>query len=464
MNNSNISDILFLPEVAGLDARSSIVRVPPELDVPLTPRVRRLIDAPTFQRLSKISQLGFVRLVYPGATHSRFEHSLGVYRLTLLWLKRLAHEPRFASLVRSEDAELLILAALLHDIGHFPYCHLLEDLNAPLIVSHEELAQNYILGDLSQPIRRDWDVEPENICDVLLKRSPKRKSNETEAEYVRRKKVFHLLASIMSGPIDVDKMDYLMRDSHGAGVPYGKNYDVDRLVGSICLNEKGDGIAISNKGKTAAELMVFARYVMFSEVYWHHASRAATAMFQRACYNLGRDGNEYLLGNFQHLVDSQVAPFMLQLCDRNAARSDAPEIEAARRLVLSLFGGERNIYKRLREFTAMEAPFLYQSIAGRPYSEICEISRRLADALRVDPAQILVDAPPAHKEVEFKIDVFFQNENSYRPLSEVSPVVRALAREQFDDYVKQVRIFVAPEVAPQLRRVQNVDHILESIL
>ena len=80
--------ILFIPEIAGLDARSSIIRVPPELDVPLTPRVRRIIDSVAFRRLSQVSQLGFVRLVYPGATHTRFEHSLGVYRLALLWLKR----------------------------------------------------------------------------------------------------------------------------------------------------------------------------------------------------------------------------------------------------------------------------------------------------------------------------------------------------------------------------------------
>ena len=92
MQASNSRDILFIPEIAGLDARSSIVRIPPELDVPLTPRVRRIIDTKAFRRLANTSQLGFVQLVYPGATHTRFEHSLGVYRLSLLLLKRLAHD------------------------------------------------------------------------------------------------------------------------------------------------------------------------------------------------------------------------------------------------------------------------------------------------------------------------------------------------------------------------------------
>src|SRR5690606_8046312 len=93
-----------------------------------------------------------------------------------------------------------------------------------------------------------------------------------------------LIRSILSGPIDIDKLDYLERDSLHAGVPYGRNLDKNRLISSLVLNESGDGLAISTKGKTAAELMVFARYVMFSEVYWHHAVRGATAMFTRAFY------------------------------------------------------------------------------------------------------------------------------------------------------------------------------------
>ena len=93
---------------------------------------------------------------------------------------------------------------------------------------------------------------------------------------------------MLSGPIDIDKMDYLFRDSLHAGVPYGRHFDQPRLIGSLCLNASGDGLAISEKGKTAAELLVFARYVMFSEVYWHHGVRSATAMLQRA-FDLLRD-------------------------------------------------------------------------------------------------------------------------------------------------------------------------------
>ncbi|MGI6401290.1 MAG: HD domain-containing protein [Thermoguttaceae bacterium] len=469
MSNVNAKEILFIPEIAGLDARSSIIRVPPELDVPLTPRVRRIIDMSAFRRLANVSQLGFVRLVYPGATHTRFEHSLGVYRLSLLWLKRLAHDPRFTAIVREEDALVFILAALLHDVGHFPYCHLLEDLKIPGLASHEKAADEYILGELADPIRQDWGVAPKNVCDLLMKRPPCRRDGESDAEYERRKKVFHLFASILSGPIDVDKMDYLMRDSIGAGVPYGKNYDLYRLVGSVCLNEAGDGIAITNKGKTAAELMVFARYVMFSEVYWHHTARAATVMFQRAIHYLSAGSNDAsVVDSIRQLSDPQTENYLLALCQpsNNATHGAMDDFErrAAGRFLGAIFGTNRNIFKRLREFTAMEAPSIYKRIAGRPYPEVCAISDRLAGKLGVRVDQILIDAPPVDKEVEFKIDVYFPQERRYRPLTDVSPVVKALAREQFDDCVKKVRIFTAPDVAPTLKQNENLTQLLEEAL
>ena len=130
-----------------------------------------------------------------------------------------------------------------------------------------------------------------------------------------------ILGSILSGPIDVDKIDYLMRDSLHAGVPYGQHFDRRRLIGSLCLNEAGDALAITDKGKTAAEMMVFARYVMFSEVYWHHAVRSATAMLQRAFYLL-RERSRYRAHGHDDrtAVDRCHAGSRPQLARRHAAR------------------------------------------------------------------------------------------------------------------------------------------------
>ena len=246
-----------------------------------------------------------------------------------------------------------------------------------------------------------------------------------------------LLQSILSGPIDIDKRDYLDRDSLHCGVPYGRNFDRQRLMQSLVVNAQGDGLAITSKGKTAAELMVFARYVMFSEVYWHHAVRAATNMFARAFYHLSP---QFDLAQLFTLTDAEM---IAQL--RQAARGGASES-----LLEGVFGLRRVIYKRAAEFTPSLAPEVYRRVAGRKFGELVAISESLAGqasrawGIEVQPTEILVDAPPPHREVEFAVDIYFPKTETYRSLREVSPVVEALALTQFDDYVKRVRIFVHP--------------------
>ena len=128
-----------IPELAALDSTSSGVRIPPGDTAPLTPRVRSLLDTAEMRRLARVSQLGLVSLVYPGAVHSRLEHSLGVYRLAIEFLGRLQAEPRFVDVVTDADASAFIAAALVHDIGHWPYCHPIEDMGLPEVPRHESL-------------------------------------------------------------------------------------------------------------------------------------------------------------------------------------------------------------------------------------------------------------------------------------------------------------------------------------
>ncbi len=428
--------ILEIPEVAGLDARRSLVRIPPELDVPLTGRVRHLIDCPEFRRLARISQLGLVSLVYPAAIHTRFEHSLGVYRLALLLLKQLAHDERFGQSVRPEDAELLIVTALLHDLGHWPFCHPIEDIHLPGVPTHELFANSFLLeGELADTLRQEWKLNPRDVVSLLSEKP--------------RDRTGKILSSVLSGPIDIDKMDYLFRDSLHAGVPYGRHFDQQRLIGSLCLNRQGDGLAITDKGKTAAELLVFARYVMFSEVYWHHAVRAATAMLQRAFSLL------YARLDLDALFRTSETAMIAELT-RAAERGPAGE------LLAGLFGPTRQLYKRLAQYSFFDQPEIYRQLARRPYPWLAACAEQFAALAStvigrvVAPHEILFDAPPVQREVEFKVDIFFPKQSVYRPLGEVSPVVRTLALEQFDDYVKQVRVFAHPRVALPLRQLPDL--------
>ena len=231
-----MATIRDVPEVVALDHRRALMRIPPELDVPLTSRVRQLIDTAEFRRLARISQLGLVGLVYPAAIHTRFEHSLGVYRLALLYLQQLSYDERFAAVIRPEDAELFLVSALLHDLGHWPFCHPIEDLKLPRVPEHELFANSFLLeGDLADTLRDDWAINPRDVVALLSERPRDVRSC--------------ILSSMLSGPIDIDKMDYLSRDSLHAGVPYGRNFDQGRLIGSLCLNETGNGLAITDKEK-----------------------------------------------------------------------------------------------------------------------------------------------------------------------------------------------------------------------
>ena len=448
-----ISNILNIPELCGLDTRHDLVRIPPELDIPLTARVRRIIDSQAFRRLATVSQLGLVSLVYPAARHTRFEHSLGVYRIALLFLKQIAHDQRFSELLTVHHAETFIVAALLHDLGHWPFCHPMEDLNLSGLPKHEQYAEQHIAdAEIADLLRDDWGIDPHEVVALINRQGTDAPTN--------------LLISVLSGPIDIDKMDYLFRDSLHAGVPYGRHFDQGRLIGSLCLNERGDGLAITDKGKTAAELMVFARYVMFSEVYWHHSVRCATAMLQRAFY-LMLDRLDFALCSRQG--DSQMIGRLLDISRGTESHE----------LFDRLFGVRRRLYKRVAQYGILEQPELYRLLAGKPYPFLCRCAEQLTEMLnrqghRVSddtngtrallPTDLLIDAPPVEKEVEFRIDVFYPKERCYRPLETVSPVVRALAREQFDDYVKRVRIFAPTELARQLRDNTHFSEQLAEVL
>ncbi len=420
------------------------IRIPAELDVPVTPRVKAILDSAAMRRLSRISQLGLVSLVYPGATHSRLEHSLGVYRLAVQVLSQMNHADDFGVSLDDESAKCFLLAALVHDIGHWPYCHPLEDMRLEWIPRHEQLARTLICdNELGAVIREQWSVDPEKIADFLSV-----KSGSSPA----------LLQSLLNGPVDVDKMDYLQRDSLHAGVPYGRNFDIGRLINSFCAGPDGR-LAITEKGKTAAEMMVFARYVMFSEVYWHHAVRCATAMLQRVVYETYRtpQGIEQTQSKpLQWLMQSE-AEFTADLMQ------EAAKHPSLRSLADGLFGRQRRLYKRLAQFNFSENQAVHAALARRPYTNLVQCAERLSERLsryslrKLEPTDILIDAPPVKLEVQFQLDVRQRSSSSassgdrFLPLGNLSPVVNSLATNQFDNFVKRVRVFVCSDCLPHLK-------------
>jgi HD superfamily phosphohydrolase len=431
-----------LPELEPAESRSTL-RIPPGVSLPLTARLQAAIDTAEMRRLARVGQLGLVALVYPGAVHSRFEHSLGVFRLALAFIDRLRADAVFTDRVDSEDASAFLAASLLHDVGHWPFCHPIEDMRLAEFPRHESFLRDIILGgELAEVLRREWGVQPERVASLV--------------EGTAEDPAGQLLASLLSGPVDVDKMDYLSRDSLHAGVPYGRHFDEERLLASLCVASDGHSLAITSKGVTAAELMVFARYVMFSEVYWHHAVRAATAMLQRAVWLLRNRVDP------RQLVRFDDSAFVAWIREASAGTPAAPLTEG-------LFGSRRTLFKRVASFDAREHPRLHAAVAGRSYADLVAIAERLAERLTaslhrpISADTLLLDAPPAEKEVEFRLEVRMpaHSRNAWRSLESLSPVVRALAHEQFDDLVKQVRLFAPQDDA---RMIQNSDGLEEMLL
>lgn len=447
-----------LPEVPELSARCvSPIRIPGELDVLVTQRIRRVLDTPAMQRLRRISQLGLVSLVYPGANHSRFEHSLGVYRLAReVMLRLLSTESEFADRISDNDITVFLLASLLHDVGHWPYCHPIEDLQFDWVPKHEDLARELIChGELAEVIRKEFSVEPDRVADFLAGRLC---NDQRQVSLDAPVSPIDVCYQVMNGPIDIDKMDYLQRDSLHAGVPYGRNFDVGRLIAAMCTGGDGKSLAITEKGKTAAEMMVFARYVMFSEVYWHHTVRAATAMLQRLVFELQGDMEPAV---WLKQTDAEFG----RACIESASGIDASRDEAVSKrsetnadgdapvlanLAAALFGGHRKLYKSVAQFHFGENAAVHRALAGRPYGELVEVSNRLCESLSersgqtIRRGEVLVDAPPVKLEVQFKLSVRTRS-GSFESLASVSPVVRSLATEQFDNFVKRVRVFIASD-------------------
>ena len=256
----------------------SMLRIPVSESLLLSDEVCQIINTQQFQRLRGIRQLGPTMFVFPGATHTRFEHSLGVYSLALRYLEKLMNISNFRkNLGDSTDKfiKLIILSSLLHDIGHYPYSHWIEEIDGLPIIdkveNHEARAEKFLNDSEIKKIIEDpnkWNI---NIKDVLA--LIKGESNND------------LLNSFLNSIIDIDKVDYIHRDSIHCGVSYGKGIDVERLLDSLYINTtETPELCVTEKGEPTLLSILSARNIMFQAVYWHKTVRACEAMFKRFFY------------------------------------------------------------------------------------------------------------------------------------------------------------------------------------
>jgi HD superfamily phosphohydrolase len=252
--------------------------------IPLGSREEQLISTPTFLRLQQIKQLGFVYRIWPGATHSRYEHSLGCYHLTVRALRSLLLRGDNGGLngVSADSIKALIVASLLHDIGHYPFSHTIEELGHPLEL-HEKVGRSLIENsEIATILERDYRLSPERVADFI---DPPKTRAAIPSDDI-------LLRQLLSGALDVDKLDYLPRDARACNVPYG-GVDVSRLLGSLRIHDNVNGqqrIVVTHKGISPLHSLLHARQEMFDNIYWHHTSRSFQVMLVRAVYDALESG------------------------------------------------------------------------------------------------------------------------------------------------------------------------------
>jgi HD superfamily phosphohydrolase len=400
-----------------------------------------LMDTPEVQRLRRIRQLGVASYAFPGAEHTRFAHAIGtahVMKLLIARLRQIHGQLPFWQQVTSERAQEALAAAFLHDVGHGPLSHLFEDAIAGS-PHHEEWTER-IVRDPSTSVNR-----------VLSRVDPG--LPERVAALVRGENPLPYLARAVSGTLDVDRCDYLLRDAHSTGVRYGV-FDLDWLFRSLCFGParpgEAPGLAIDGaKGLPAIEAFVLGRLFMFQQVYLHKATRAAEWMIRTVlarasslvgngvrlpgtprAIELAAHGEAPSLSDYLELDDGVLAVAMRSWEDAK----DSALADVARRVRL------RSLFKTHELFGELALP------EGQARAH--EIAKDIARARGLDPdvyvgLDVATDVPFG-TDTDPMMVVFAKG--PARPLSEVSFLLSRLSGQ----VMSRVRLVLAPELRDEV--------------
>lgn len=342
-----------------------------------------LLSTPQMQRLRRVKQLGFSNLVYPGANHTRFEHSLGAMHLASVLTRSLDSI--------EEDRKIEVKAAtLLHDVGHGPLSHVTENIiDKYTRRRHDDVKEILGKGEIKEVLSKHG-ISPGNLVKHI--------KGETS------------VGQILSSEIDVDRMDYLVRDAHYTGVAFGV-VDYNRLINQMDFYE--DRLVVNYGGLKAAESLLVSRFWMNTSVYYHHVTRISEAMCSKAV--------EYMIEN------KELDPLRLRRMD------DIDLIAAMRNATgyageLSRLLDARKLYKRA----------LYVGLADtgksvlRHRDRIRRVEKEIADMAGVEDEYVLVDIPKMPEMLEMR--AMIKTDHKLIPLNEASHFVSILQEAHMDNW------------------------------
>jgi len=434
-------------------------------------QVRELVDTRLFQRLRKIRQLGLVYFVFPGGSHSRFEHSLGVFENSLNYIAALCtngNAPLFLQNLTKTQISYTAIYALLHDACHYPFSHIIDEvipsedhesllirfLNSDDSLFHSLPEAEVYFKELESVLEKSWDIpEIQNIL-PHMKFFSDRELNVPDIIPKDERAIWRVLRDIVNGPIDADKLDYLQRDGHHCGVPYAMGIDRERLFASLSV-EKSKGripkLIVTYKGRVCAEMIAVSRYMLFSEVYWGHAVRSFTAMLKSCIEKLLesklKDREIWLfkeLGLFSKGDDEALSTIIARLGDFRPAVGLSKRQPFSRLLVLSpLVNREENAYKLISDARGDDR---------KPKARWFEFRRALIDRIAKDifngnakSDDILIDVPdPGKYNIE---ELTVASELDIEEMHEIGPLWTSV-RENFTKSARKIRIFINPVFRP----------------
>lgn len=384
----------------------------------------QLVDTAVFQRLRYVRQLGLAYLVYPGATHSRFEHALGAYHLSRGTLALLCE--REAALVADAGEQAIVrAAALLHDVGHYPFSHALEEIGQ---LHHEDVAKPLITeGAVAEILAAGIASDaPGRVFDLI------RGTSDSP------------LQGLISGSLDLDKIEYLKRDGFMCGVPYGE-IDVDRLTNSmVILDDPVSGrpmLGVLEKGLSALESLLFAKYQMYRNVYWHHGVRSATAMYKRMVDDALRSG----------AVDAELLPSYTDegLLHRLEHAQPTSLLDALR---------TRHLYKRALEWPASQLDDGFGEWIATDRERARDAEDEIARDIGMKPGEVLLDFPVKTQMLGLDIPVRRRSGEVERLTGEGWPGTINLPTlsEELYRSARWLRVFVARRTAVDPLRVKGI--------
>lgn len=363
-----------------------------------------VMDNPQFQRLRRIKQLGLISLIYPGANHTRFEHSIGTMHIASKLADKLD--------LNQEDKELVRISALLHDIGHGPFSHVSEGV---LSFPHEELTKYVIKNTAIRDIvEKKFDID--KIIEII----------NGEGKF----------GPIVSGELDADRMDYLLRDSHYTGVAYGI-IDYERIISNINLNKQ---LSLDIKGVQAAEGALVSRYFMYPSVYQHHTTRIVNSMFRRGLKKLIDRGviNENDMYKYD---DADIIGIF-----RN---SEGYPKEIMERL------DNRNIFKRVKTIRLdnFKTPEKLYKIGNK---ELRKAEEEIAMDYDIDKDYVILNIAEYPRFDEMKTEVSV--DGKLYPLTEISNIIAALSKARFN--IPDISLYV-PEKEKSKFKKFKMEHYLD---